>query len=200
MSAPDPVDATEYDYEEWIRFAFDHPVSEERWYVSTEFECVPEKVIAYYTRLFLDPGPLDRYDDDRLDQGFWFVVSWQLGEWIWEDDIPLLLRADCIGAMPTFFRKFFLARPLDDSCHMWWDHLRAFGESPDPVIVEATLQALEQVLELPARHCHESALHGLGHLEHERKETIIRAFLRRHPDLDDSLVRYAEEAIAGKVL
>jgi hypothetical protein len=27
MSYEDPIDATGYDYEQWIRFAFDHPVA-----------------------------------------------------------------------------------------------------------------------------------------------------------------------------
>ena len=45
-----------------------------------------------------------------------------------------------------------------------------------------------------------SALHGLGHARHERKEAIIRALLSNCGDLDDEIVAYAEKAIAGTVL
>jgi len=45
-----------------------------------------------------------------------------------------------------------------------------------------------------------SALHGLGHLRHESKEEIIRAFLGNCPNLDDEIGEYAHKAIAGTVL
>src|SRR6185503_352529 len=203
MSFEDPIDATGYDYEQWIVFAFDHPVSKEPWYYTEEmdFVCDPNVVVAYYARLFREPRPrLSAYDDAQLEQGFWFVVGSQLAEWLWDDEIELGLRLDCIAAMPTMFREFLLDRPIEPACGMWWDMLRTFDDHPDPRIVDAMVRALEEVLQLPARHCRMSALHGLGHLRHERKEEIIRAFLSDRRDLDDAIVAYAEKAIAGTVL
>jgi hypothetical protein len=33
-----PIDATGYDFETWIRFAFDHPVSDTPWYYTEEMD------------------------------------------------------------------------------------------------------------------------------------------------------------------
>jgi hypothetical protein len=206
MSYEDPIDATGYDYEQWIRFAFDHPVSEKPnrpWYYTEEmhFVCDPNVVIAYYARLFRDPRPsLSAYDDSRLDQGVWFVVGSQLASWLWDDDIPVELRLDCIAAMPTMFREFLVDRPLKAACWMWWDMLRSFDDDPDPRIVGGMVRALADVLQLPAQHCQMSALHGLGHLKHEAKETIIRTFIADGRDLNRELLEYAERAINGTVL
>ena len=138
--------------------------------------------------------------DARLEQGVWFVVGSQLAQWLWDDDIPLDLRLKCVAAMPTMFREFFADRPLEAACWMWWDMLRTFHDDPDACIVEAMVRALAEVLLLPARHCQMSALHGLGHLRHESKEEIIRAFLGNCPDLDNEIGEYAQKAIAGTVL
>ena len=122
MSYEDPIDATVYDYEQWIRFAFDHPVAEKPWYYTEEmhFVCDPNVVITYYTRLFRNPrAPLSVYDDARLERGMWFVVSSQLAQWLWDADIPLELRLECIAAMPTMFREFLADRPLETACWMW---------------------------------------------------------------------------------
>jgi len=203
MSFTDPIDATGYDFESWIRFAFDHPVSDTPWYYAEEtyYTCDPQTVIGYYTRLFRDPRRLlSQYDEARLEQGLWFAVGSQLSEWVWDADIPLHLRVECIEAMPLMFREFLIDHPLDTSCFMWWDMLRPFGESPDPAIVSTMSLALDQVLPLPSRHCQLSALHGLGHLNHESKERIIRSYLSTNPDIDDELRQYAEHAIAGTVL
>jgi len=83
---------------------------------------------------------------------------------------------------------------------MWWDMLRRFEDAGDPQIVDAMVVALEEILALPFPHCQQSALHGLGHLAHPRKAAIIEAFVRTNPNVDGDLRRYAEAAIAGKVL
>jgi len=59
MSYTEPIDTTGYDYERWIRFAFDHQVSEKPWYYTEEmhFVCDPQVVITYYARLFRNPRP-----------------------------------------------------------------------------------------------------------------------------------------------
>jgi hypothetical protein len=202
MSYEDPIDATSYNYEQWIRFAFDHPVAKPPWYYTEEmdFVCDPNVVVSYSIRLFRDPRAcLSTYDDARLEQGMWFVAFSQLSQWLWDVDIPSELRVECIAAMPSMFREFFADRPLEMACWMWWDMLRTFDQDPDRRIVEAMVHALAKVLQLPVRHCQMSALHGLGRLSHPKKETIIRDFLASR-NLDDEIVQYAEKAIAGTVL
>ena len=203
MSYCDPIDATDYDFDRWMQFAFDHPVEATPWYLALDFyfTCSPPTVIGYYTRLFRDPVPvLSAYDEGQIEQGLWFVVSNQLGEWLWDDAIPLPVRLECIEAMPAMFWAFLIDHPLDTACFMWWDMLRFFGESPDRRVQEAMLRALDEVLQVPSRHCQVSALHGLGHLAHEGKEAIIRRFLATNADVDSEMREYAEHAIAGDVL
>jgi hypothetical protein len=203
MSYTEPIDATRYDYEQWIRFAFDQPVAAEPWYYTEAmaFVCDPHMVIRHYARLFRDPqASLSAYDDARVEQGLWFVVHSQLSEWLWDDDIPVDHRLDCIAAMPAMFREFLIDRPLEEACWMWWDMLRTFDDDPDPRIVESMVRALAEVLQLPARHCRMSALHGLGHLKHPAKEEIIRTFISASRDLDADLLEYAESATKGAVL
>src|SRR5262245_9493633 len=116
MSYADPIDATAYNYEQWISFAFDHPVAEKHWYYTEEmhFLCDPKVVITYYTRLFRNPrASLSAYDDARLEQGIWFVVGSQLAKWLWDTDIPVELRLECIAAMPAMFRELLADRPLE---------------------------------------------------------------------------------------
>ena len=62
------------------------------------------------------------------------------------------------------------------------------------------IAALDQILGLPVRHCQMSALHGLGHLRHESKDEVVRAFLSTHPHIDDEMREYAAGAIAGTAL
>jgi len=163
--------------------------------------CDANVVITCYARLFRNPGEsLSAYDDGRLEQGIWFVVHSQLSEWLWDDDIAVDRRLDCIAAMPTMFRDFLIDRPLKEASWMWWDMLRSFDDAPDPRIVDGLVRALAEVLQLPARHCRMSALHGLGHLRHSAKEEIIRAFLSAGYHLDAELLKYAESAIKGTVL
>lgn len=202
MSYLEPIDTRSYSYDEWLRFAFDHPIAKEPWYYSEamHFECDPRIVLGYYTRLFRDPTPIASYDDAHLEQGFWFIVGSQLAEWLWNDEISMKLRLDCIAAIPGIFRSLFADRPLEQACYMWWDMLRRFEDAGDPTIVNAMVVALEQILALPARHCQMSALHGLGHLEHPLKAAIIESFVQGTATLDPELRQYANAAIAGKVL
>ena len=202
MSYLEPIDTRAYSYEDWLRFAFGHPIAKEPWYYSEamHFECDPSMVLKYYARLFRDPAPIASYDDAHLEQGFWFIVGSQLAKWLWDDDISIELRLDCIASMPTIFRDLLADRPLKQACYMWWDMLRRFEAAGDPTIVNAMVVALEQILALPARHCQMSALHGLGHLEHPLKAAIIENFVQRNAPLDSELRQYANAAIAGKVL
>jgi hypothetical protein len=203
LSYTHPIDTSAFDFDQWIRFAFDRPVSDHPWYYTEDahFVCDPQNVITFYTRLFREPCPvLSHYDDARIEQGLWFAVGGQLRDWLWDNHLPLHLRLECVDAMPTMFRDFFLEHPLDTACFMWWDMLRTFSDSPERSVVEQMIAALDQILRLPVRHCQMSALHGLGHLRHESKDGVVRAFLSTHPHIDDEMREYAAGAIAGTVL
>ncbi len=155
MSYEEPIDATGYDYERWIRFAFDHPVSEKLWYYTEEmaFVCAPSVIITYYARLFRNPRPsLSAYDDARLEQGIWFVVGSQLAQWLWDDDIPLDLRLECVAAMPTMFREFFADRPLEiTGWGIWGTSRRERSSAPSSAIAAISTTRSWNTLRRPSR-------------------------------------------------
>jgi hypothetical protein len=83
---------------------------------------------------------------------------------------------------------------------MWWDLLRNFDDERDAKVKDAMLAALSRILQLDSPHCHLSALHGLGHLEHDGKREIIERFLETNPRLDEEMKAYAAAAIESRVL
>ena len=161
-----------------------------------------EWLVTYPTRLFQEPVFLiDRYSDKQLRRGFWNLTNrWELTESLWKKDLPWQLRRACIRAMVPLFEKFFIQKPLDNTCHMWWDFFRYFGDDPDERIVNEMYLALRKILFIESLDCQGAALHGLGHIEHPKKAALINRYLRRYPDLHPAIRSYALASIDGNVL
>jgi hypothetical protein len=89
---------------------------------------------------------------------------------------------------------------------MWWDLIPISGKPDDPERSEfdrEILGVMESTLQLDSIACRESALHGLGHWQHEypqRVGEIIDAFLMSHRELRKELETYAVNAYTGYVL
>jgi hypothetical protein len=194
-----------YTFEEFVAFVFDHPIKGRKWYLSRRWKCygTPETMLQHLTQLFQEPEfLLERYTKGQLKQGFWYI-GLHVGEfqnWLWDEQIDWAIRKRYILSMPLLEQKLFARFPLDETCFMWWDFYRCFDDNPPPHVTEAILDALERTLQIPEKHCQESALHGLGHLEHPRKAEIITAFLTAHPNLPNALRRYALAALTGDIL
>ena len=150
MSYLEPIDTRSYSYDEWLRFAFDHPIAKEPWYYSEamHFECDPRIVLGYYTRLFRDPTPIASYDDAHLEQGFWFIVGSQLAEWLWNDEISY-------ETAPRLHRRhtWDLSQPLCGPPSRagllpWWNTLRRFEDhargGPGTIVKRWRYAAIEQ--------------------------------------------------------
>ena len=116
--------------------------------------------------------------------------------------------------MVNVFRIVLTEIPEQGACYMWWDLIRD-GEASDERVTETMLQALSSILQIPLVACQISALHGLGHLKHSGKKTIIENYLATSSNVDvkigpyigttaadeDITVReYALDAIESKVL
>lgn len=114
--------------------------------------------------------------------------------------MPWKLRKSCIRAMVPLFEKFFSRKPLGQTCHMWWDLLRFFADNREDRVVEEVFLALEKILFIDSLDCQGAALHGLGHLDHPDKESLINKYLSKHEDLDPEIRRYATSCIGGNVL
>ena len=211
----------EMSFDDWIKFVFDHPVGDDiksAWYWDDdlsefwdqwEFEegsaQRQERQLEYATRLFQDCSfLLAEYDPEQINQGFWFLLSgvsgFGLGDLIWKAQLPWSLREQCILSIVGTFQSIFLEIPEQDSCNMWWDLLRDFEENRDQRVTDAMFRALQEILQSPALACQVSALHGLGHIEHIDKHTVIEDYLRRSENLDNETREYAIAAIKGEVL
>jgi hypothetical protein len=198
------IDLNKYSFGQWVKFVFDHPVSDPEWYWNEEWEGDHNLVLEYSIRLFRNPGfLLEDYSPEQIEQGFWFLMgpAGEMYRWIWDEEIDWLLRRECIISMVDVFEKLFAQNPLNnENCYMWWDHLRNFEDNPDLKVREVMLEALSRVLKIESHECQISALHGLGHLEHERKREVIEEYLDSHPGIDAGTKEYALAAIEGRVL
>jgi hypothetical protein len=161
-----------------------------------------EWLVTYPTQLFNEPELLiGRYSSRQLRRGFWSLsTSWELKDSIWSKELPWHLRRACIRSMVPLFERFFLHKPLQDTCNMWWDLLRYFGEDADERVVNEMYLALKKILFMDSLECQGAALHGLGHITHPGKQALIERYLRRHPDLHPNVRSYALASIEGKVL
>jgi hypothetical protein len=89
---------------------------------------------------------------------------------------------------------------------MWWDIIPIHGKPSDPNQKEfdqAILQVMDSTLQLDSVACRESALHGLGHWQHEYPEQvgdIINRFSMSHRNLRKELETYMKNAFVGYVL
>jgi hypothetical protein len=98
------------------------------------------------------------------------------------------------------------ANPLNLVCYMWWDIIPITGRPDDPKRKEfdqAILRVMKSTLQLDSTACRESALHGLGHWQHdypERVGEIIDKFSMSQRELPEKLRAYMINAYTGCVL
>jgi hypothetical protein len=89
---------------------------------------------------------------------------------------------------------------------MWWDEFPCIALPGDPNLRRLSATALtimERILGLGSLACQESALHGLGHRQHQQASEVARiidAFVLSQTELDSRLLAYANAARCGCVL
>ena len=133
-------------FEEWVTWAFDHPVAAETkdewwWGVPDHDEYgrlmdgPPQRALMFVTKLFESPlAYLSSYSDAQIDQGLNFIVFRACSnhfEGIMDRDIDLGLRSRCIRSLENLSRELFAPRcsdnvwiytnPLNHMCDMLWD-------------------------------------------------------------------------------
>lgn len=135
-------------FDDWLAYLFGHPVgpsgfreSDDWWDEAAE----PELAVEYLTRLFTAPEiMLDRYPEDQIDRGFWFLVgesghlsallgppaSWEArrrGLLAIGDLYGRLFAVACADHLGHLDRGPEPARPLNSICYMWWDLFPTWG-------------------------------------------------------------------------
>jgi hypothetical protein len=218
---------TEMGFDEWVKFIFDHPVDTDiasSWDKSDQLielwddwffgeKTNPELQLQHAIKLFQDSAfLLTAYTPEQINQGLWFLLGRRSGfclqDLLWNTELSWPLREQCVLAMVKTFQAIFTQIPEQGVCYMWWDILRYFGEDADLRVKEAMLQAMSSILEMPLLEFQVSALHGLGHLEHSGKKTVIENYLAKSPnvevkiwpEMDITVRQYALAAIASNVL
>lgn len=227
----DPRDLPdEITYEEWIRYVFDHPILQLEWYFLDEGspyygywneDANPARTLSFLTKLFEEPeGLITRFNRAEINQGMHFLVSTSCSNHMFaltDESLPWEDRKRCFNAMIPLFTKLMAPVFGDDveygllevndnsACFMWWDVIPLSGNMDHPDgerINEVGLHVLEQILNIKAESCMESAIHGLGHWHHEFPEQVrelIEKFLTR-TDISDGLRWYAEQAKIGHII
>jgi hypothetical protein len=191
-------------FDEWLDFVFD-----EKWADSkteyeelSDFEGNLEVFVENCIKLFENPSfLLEKYNSIQLESGFfYFILSPRvsLNWWIWDKRSSIDLRRSFISSSVNIFENVFTKNALEHSCFMWWDCLRDFRDDKDLKVSDWMFAALSRILKINSLDCQLSALHGLGHIEHQGKKDLIETFLRRNPNFADK--EYALAAIDGKIL
>jgi hypothetical protein len=216
-------------FEEWVIFAFDHPVDNSRleWYWDLDadwWDGPAALTVEYLTRAFENPESVFApYSDSQLNQALWYLVSNACSNHMFtlmDVAVPWPARERCIHSFQSLYQDCFAKRctphlshldepgagPLNSVCYMWWDIIPVAGQPADPESKEmdqAILQVMNAALRLDSIACQESALHGLGHwhLNYPRQvEELIQGFLQRNKVLPENLQKYALSALSGCVL
>ena len=216
-------------FEQWLEYVFDHPVDDSKleWYWDPEadrWDGPAADTIQFLTQAFENaPALFQPYTDAQLNQGLWFIVSNACSNHMFallDTDVPWSARQRCIRSFHSLFEQCFAKRctshlshldepgasPLNLVCYMWWDII-PFGSQPNnPERSEfdrQILNVLESTIQLTSIACQESALHGLGHWQHDypqRVTEIIDKFLQNQRELREELRTYALNAYSGCVL
>ena len=216
-------------FEQWLAYAFDHPVDELKnaWYWNMdadEWIEVPGDVIRFLTQAFENAAEVFQpYTDAQLNQGVWFIASNACSNHMFalmDESVPWSARQRCIYSIHQLYEQCFAKRctphlshidepgagPLNMVCYMWWDIIPIHGKPTDPARKEfdqTILQVMDSTLQLDSIACRESALHGLGHWQHEYPEQIgeiINRFSMSHRNLRKELETYMMNAFTGYVL
>lgn len=150
-SLPDDIS-----YEEWVRYVFDHPVLDPRWwwqepasgyFAEWDESADMARTLAFLTRLFQSPeGLIGRFSRAQIDQGLNFLVSLSCSDHMLalrESRLPWADRRACFDAMISLYAKLMAPVYQDDmccsprgprgpelpnyACYMWWDVIPLYG-------------------------------------------------------------------------
>jgi len=189
-------------YDEWLTFVFDRSVPKDRlkgsdWYWEFRFDVSdPSQLVEHVTRLCNEfPQLIERYTLPQIDQGIWFILgpAVDFGQYLRDEQVSLDARRSCIRSMYRVFADFVSKSDVEEmetSFWMWWDLLlegfyfsdtEHFDEDAQE-IETTTLETLSMILQLDDLRTQEYALHGLGHLKHEKARQIVAQYIEEHGD------------------
>ena len=201
---------------------FEHPVAnkninEKEWYWGQDARIDWDKafVVGLYIELFSRADELmARYSKDKLEQGFWFMMSGSLDftpyQLIHDEKLNIEEKERLISSMYFLYEKFFFYESLESSSYMWWDTFADEFDIPgqrrpedyenDKRIQDVMFSTLVKILSLDSELCQAAAIHGLGHLMHPDTERVIKDYMKRHPQLTEKQIDYLNNCITGDIM
>src|SRR5690348_1204829 len=113
MSEPANLDPARLSFEEFVRFFFDHPESEQFWYADAsyalnDFTSGPQ-LLDHMSRLFSNfAAAVSPYSPAQISHGIWamFSPAFSLSDVLWDSSLPSQKRIECIRDMGTMFTSY----------------------------------------------------------------------------------------------
>ena len=132
------LDISQYNFSDWLKFTFAHPLTTPEWYFSEDWEYQGNhsKMIEYSTKLFNAPELLvEDYFFEQINQGLWFIPSaYGYILYLLDEDIPWKIRKECIDSFYNLFLYLFSKYKISGGADiMWWDSIFSYGVYEDPV-------------------------------------------------------------------
>lgn len=174
-----------------------------------EFDIDPEHHLAVVAAMLRDAGSLrTRFSPAQIEQGLWFLFGAAGYEWcawlLGRPDASDERVVDVMTAIFPLYADLLQHIETDTATFMLWDLLLECLQFEDEMPVsrrqlvrETALPVLVDILALDSTDCQFAALHGLGHLRHERTYEVVQRFLVSHSSLEPRLRAYAEQVRDG---
>src|SRR3954471_13062880 len=110
--------------DEWVRFVFDHPVTETAWHFDIDapyLRLPPERAAQLIAETFERGAELlQPYTDEQLNQGFWFLICSGNSEYMFcltDASVPWPTRRRALRAFVPLFRDVMAARCTPSLSH-----------------------------------------------------------------------------------
>jgi len=216
--------------EQLARTLFDHPVSDDQsepWYFDdVAFAIEPERQLRLMTELFQRaPAIFCDYSSQQVEAGLWCMMGGAEHEsfcgLIWNPELPSPARHALIQGNYQLYDQVLAPYPYDTIDFRHPDdsdrRFRTIDYMAPDLLLEAPcfrheddadaalvrtefLDLFTRLLAHDAPVAQYAALHGLGHLEHESRATVIQQYLESNTWLDPAQREYAERARCGDLL
>ena len=174
------LDISQYNFSDWLKFTFAHPLTTLEWYFSEDWEYQGNhsKMIEYSTKLFNAPELLvEDYFFEQINQGLWFIPSaYGYILYLLDEDIPWKIRKECIDSFYNLFLYLFSKYKISGGADiMWWDSIFSYGFYEDPVrgiktfgespeILKCFYDVIVQIKKIDGENIRESVKLGLDNI------------------------------------
>ncbi len=227
-----PIDLSTLTFEQWEVFFFGplSGAKESNPYKGIEFVDAPADLVQLTLHITETCNTLDsiiarhRPSWQHVDCAMWKIMglTYDHGiDHIWNPVVPFMYRVNCIKSMYFIFKNVVAKIPADvdmETCfYMWWDVVcfgfcHAHGHKsrdefrPESATIkklhDVMFETLAKIYKLGEWRCQQSALHGLGHLNHRKVRSFVQKIVHeaRLEDWHDDTIAWLEQCRDGTVM